>query len=758
VPAARRKEPVLSVRPETRSRPSGLGSQPREPESGLRGRAVSGLEGLRTIAGRIRGRHLLVVDLLGIALAAVVALTVRSDVSMAAADGGLLWVVIAVLFVRTLVNIRLGLYSHAWRYASVPDLERIVAALALGTLASFAAVGLLERLAPPLSQSGLPASFWLVELLVSFAVIAGARFGIRAVVEHASNGIGTASGGRRTLLFGAGRVGVMIARSARLQPSAGVVPVGFLDDDRELAGKTVAGLPVLGGLAELEQAIEETHAEALLITMPSAPGTAVRRILEAAVAQDIDVRTVPSVSDLLDGSIDAHRVRRVNVEDLLRRPLATEHAPAVQAAFRERTVVITGAAGSIGSELARQVLDVGPRRLVLVDQAESPLYLVQRDIEARRDAARARGEDQVPTEVVSHLASIASRAMMTRIMDLERPDVVLHAAAYKHVPMLEQHPSEAVQVNIGGTLALLDSAANAGVERFVLVSTDKAVRPSSVMGASKRIAEMLVADAARRLGRPYVSVRFGNVLGSNGSVVPIFQEQLEKGQPLTITDPEMTRYFMTIPEAAWLILDAAAVGESGDMFVLDMGEPVRVMDIARDLARLSGRDPDSVPIKIVGLRPGEKLHEELFYEAEQATPTEIPKVLRGASEMPRQSVREDVAQLLRMATGDREAELRQEIHRSVRQLVDDAESAPERPVAPERRVAPSPSGDPKSAGRRRQAEGAAAGPAPGRHGLPAQGSRARPAEDRRGREVVVVPVHGNGNGSGRKAAASSRRS
>jgi FlaA1/EpsC-like NDP-sugar epimerase len=247
---------------------------------------------------------------------------------------------------------------------------------------------------------------------------------------------------------------------------------------------------------------------------------------------------------------------------------------------------------------------------------------------------------------------------MARLISGERPDVIFHAAAYKHVPMMEEHPSDAVHVNIGGTQALLDAAEIAGVERFVLVSTDKAVRPSSVMGASKRVAEMLVADAARRTGRAYVSVRFGNVLGSSGSVVPIFQEQLEKGEPLTITHPEMSRYFMTIPEASWLIVDAAALGSSGDMFILDMGDPIRIMDLARDLVRLAGRDPDTQAIDIVGLRPGEKLHEELFYESERVEATAVAKVLRAIAEPPDADLRDSVRKLLVMATGAHEADLR----------------------------------------------------------------------------------------------------
>jgi FlaA1/EpsC-like NDP-sugar epimerase len=358
------------------------------------------------------------------------------------------------------------------------------------------------------------------------------------------------------------------------------------------------------------------------------------------------------MSDLLDGSVDAYRVRQVRVEDLLRRPMVTEHAAGVEELIRDQTVVITGGAGSIGSELARQVFALGPRRLILVDRAESPLYMVQRELETRRQRGRGSGEVRV------HLANVASRSPMRRLVGEEAPSVIFHAAAYKHVPMMEEHPSDAAFVNIGGTLALLDAAAEAGVDRFVFVSTDKAVRPSSVMGASKRIAEMLVADTAHRNGRPYVSVRFGNVLGSNGSVIPIFQEQLEKGQPLTITHPDMTRYFMTIPEASWLILDASALGRDGDLFVLDMGEPVRVLDLAKDLVRLSGRDPDSQPIVTVGLRPGEKLHEELFYDVEAVEPTASAKVLRAVAPPPPPGIREDVLRMLAMAGGDTDAALR----------------------------------------------------------------------------------------------------
>jgi FlaA1/EpsC-like NDP-sugar epimerase len=602
----------------------------------------------------LRGRHLFVVDFVGVVFAAYFALALRYD-NVIGAELFVPFLPIALILVavRLTSNVRFGLYSRGWRFASVPDLQRIVTAVAFGSFAAFAIVNGASMVSGIGWAADIPRSFWLAEVLISGATFGGVRFAIRAASDWPARSAPVAVKNRRaTLFYGAGRTGVLMAGSARRRPDAGVVPVGFLDDDPSLAGGLVADLRVFGGLEALDRAIETTSAEALLITMPSAPGTTVRRVVDAAMARGLDVRTLPSMNDLLDGTLDAYRVRRVQVEDLLRRTTGTDHAAAVHEVIRDRTVLITGAGGSIGSELARQVFSLGPLRLILVDRAESALYLIQRELEAKQE------HDESLVELRVHLANVASRPAMDRLVSTERPDIIFHAAAYKHVPMMEEHPSDAVYVNIGGTLALLDAAMAADVERFVFVSTDKAVRPSSVMGASKRVAEMLVADAAERTGRPYVSVRFGNVLGSNGSVVPIFQDQLEKSEPLTITHPEMTRYFMTIPEASWLIVDAAAMGVSGDMFVLDMGDPIRIMDLARDLVRLAGRDPDTQPMQIVGLRPGEKLHEELFYETERVEPTSVAKVLRAIAPPPPAHVRDDVRELLAMATGGHENQLR----------------------------------------------------------------------------------------------------
>ncbi len=613
------------------------------------------------MAGRIRGPHLFALDNIGIFVAVVLALALRFDGQIPPEFLRLLPpVALIVIVVRAVTDYRFGLYRRSWLHASVPDMERIVVAAFVGSLVAmlvFYAAMLSYKVVfadgPPLPW---PRSFWPAELLLSLAVIGGLRFGIRAAADMTGSPRGGSSA-RPALLYGAGRVGALMARSAGRTAGPAVRPVGFLDDDARLSGRIVAGLRVYGGIDAMEDAILATGAETLLVTMPSSPGGAVRRVVERAMGLGLEVRTVPSLVELMAGDLDAYRIRRVRVEDLLRRPLVTEHAVGVDEIIRDRTILITGAGGSIGSELARQVFAIGPSRLVLVDRAESPLYLLQRELEMRRRHGKGGGEVHV------QLANVASRYAMERLIAAEAPSVIFHAAAYKHVPMMEEHPSDAVQVNIGGTMVLLDAAEAVGVDRFVFVSTDKAVHPTSAMGASKRIAEMLVADAAQRTGRPYVSVRFGNVLNSTGSVVPIFQEQLENGEALTITHPDMTRFFMTIPEAAWLILDASALGQTGDLFVLDMGEPVRIMDLARDLVRLAGRDPDSQPIEIVGLRSGEKLHEELFYGGEQTARTPSAKVIRVSAKPPPETVRADVREMMSLALGDQEDELREMVLR-----------------------------------------------------------------------------------------------
>ena len=645
---------------------------------------------------RIRSRHLFVADLFGLLLAVTVALAAwQSSLPGEAQYGAYFWIVGITICSQVAASILLGLYTNSWRYASVGDMGRVLACAFAGTTAAILIVLSVSLLVPSTRSSVPPPAFWLIEATLSLGVLATPRFLIRAASDL-SDRLLEDHEQERTLLYGAGWAGVMVARSAERSPDSGVAPVGFLDDNDDLKGRRVAGLTVYGSVKDMGRAKRLTGATTVLITMPRAEGPNVRRVVEAAMAHDLDVRTVPAMTDLIDGTIDASHTRKVRVEDLLRRPLATEHSPALQRLLEGSTVMVTGAAGSIGSELVRQVLAVKPRHIVMVDQAESAMYMVARHLETRPQVQAG------VTSVTTHLVDVTDREAMFRLMWETRPVVVFHAAAYKHVPMLEEHAAQAVRVNVGGTLSVVDAAQACGVDRFVLVSTDKAVRPSSVMGATKRIAEMIVSAASKSGERRYVSVRFGNVLGSNGSVVPVFQSQLENGQPLTLTHPEMTRYFMTIPEASWLILDAAALSDTGGLYVLDMGEPVRILDVARDLIRLSGRDPDTVPIRTIGLRPGEKLHEELFYDTENVGPTEVAKVLRSNTDTPVPGgFLADLEHLMSLARNGQDAAAREGVMHYVK-------SSPARPpvAIPVGQVEPVAAVDPRRNGTSGKAAGA----------------------------------------------------
>jgi len=597
--------------------------------------------------GGVRGRHLFVVDLVVIALAIVGAMLLRFD-SLRFVEDALIYFPAALfpLLVRPPINVLGGLYARAWAYASVGELARIAVVVAAGSVAGlvlfYAALVPLEVPGTVTEVGHFPRSFFVLEGLLTLAGMGGARFLVRASMEWKgwrpgdpdrrgaridARGVGPVP----TLVYGAGDIGATVIRTiASAKDGLGMRIVGLIDDDPRKRNQILRGQKVLGRLDELADIARVTGAHRLLIAIPSASGDVVRRAVEDATTLGLETRTVPALDELVSGRLGAAAIREVQVEDLLRREPVVIDEPGLRELVRDQTVLVTGAGGSIGSELARQVFDIDPAALVLLDRAEGPLYDIERELAllGERDSGSAARDGRPRARLETRLANVASLDVMRRVIADDRPVMVLHAAAYKHVPMMEHHPADAVYTNIGGTVAALRASLEGGVERFVLVSTDKAVEPTSVMGATKRLAEIAVAAAARQSGRPYVAVRFGNVLGSSGSVVPLFQRQLREGVPLTITDPEMTRYFMTIPEASRLILQASLFGDPGDLFVLDMGDPVRIVDLARDLARLAGRDPDSVPIRYIGLRPGEKVHESLFYEAEAFEPTAHPKVLR----------------------------------------------------------------------------------------------------------------------------------
>jgi FlaA1/EpsC-like NDP-sugar epimerase len=595
--------------------------------------------------GTVRGRHLFLLDLVIVAIAIVGAMVLRFD-SFSFVEEASVYFPAALfpLVVRPPINVVAGLYSRAWAYASVSELARIAATIAIGSIAGILFFYLvLVPLAVPGTQTEFgrfPRSFFVLEGLLTLAGIGASRFLIRASTEWRAWRPGdpdrrardaAAVGRLPTLVYGAGEIGATVLRTiGSARDGLGMRVVGLLDDDRGKRNQVLRGVKVLGALDDLEDVARVTGARRLLIAIPTASGEVVRRAVEKATSLGIETRTVPALQDLVSGRLDATAIREIRVEDLLRREPVTIDEAGLRDLVAGQTVLVTGAGGSIGSELARQVFDLDPARLVLLDRAEGPLYDIERELAllAARDSGTPTRDGRRRAELVSRLVNVASLDAMRHVIAEDRPVLVLHAAAYKHVPMMELHPADAVYTNVGGTLAALHACVEFDVPRFVLVSTDKAVEPTSVMGATKRLAELAVQAIATERSVRYVGVRFGNVLGSSGSVVPLFQRQLREGMPLTVTHPDMTRYFMTIPEAARLILEAGLIGEAGDLFVLDMGEPVRIVELARDLARLAGRDPDSVPIEFIGLRPGEKLHEALFYEGEAIQPTRHPKVLR----------------------------------------------------------------------------------------------------------------------------------
>ena len=421
------------------------------------------------------------------------------------------------------------------------------------------------------------------------------------------------------LLIGAGAGGALLARELLSRPELGRRPIAFLDDDPAKRGEIVLGLPVVGGLEDLAEQVRLLGAQEVLLATPTLPGERVRVVHRLAAAVGVPAKTIPGLSEIVTGQVAVSRIRDVSVEDLLRRDPIRLGDAAIRRLVGGKRVLVTGAGGSIGSELVRQVAAAAPSHLILVEQAENPLFYLLLDLASPPE-----------TRVVPCVADVVDAARMRQIFAREQPQVVLHAAAHKHVPLMEDSASEAIRNNVGGTKQVADLALEHGAEVFVLVSTDKAVNPTSIMGASKRVAERYV-DALARGEAPtrFVAVRFGNVLGSNGSVVTIFRDQIARGGPVTVTDPAMKRYFMTIPEASHLILQAAAIGSGSQLFLLDMGEPVKILDLAEDMIRLSGFEPGrDIAIKISGIRPGEKLYEELSRHSEglEAHP-DHPKIL-----------------------------------------------------------------------------------------------------------------------------------
>jgi FlaA1/EpsC-like NDP-sugar epimerase len=512
-----------------------------------------------------------------------------------------------------------GVPRMSWRYITLHDMLRVFTAVGC----SMAVLVVLRLVLPQLGESVviIPFGVLAMHFALSFLGLVGVRAAWRLRGEVQDRKKREIEGVRhRVLLIGAGEAGVLVAKEISKRPDLGLLPVGFVDDDPLKVGTSIGGLRVLGTSSEVAAIAERKRAHRALITIANASGQTIRRISDRCREAGIDTKIIPGVYEIVGDKVNLSRIREVAIEDLLGREPVQLDENIVGAAIRSRVVLVTGAGGSIGSELCRVLCRFGPERLVLVERFENALFEIHRELSA--------AFPHVPIE--PRIADVCDGGRMTHIFETTKPELVFHAAAHKHVPMMEWNPGEAVKNNVGGTRTVADLADRFHVERFVLISTDKAVNPSSVMGATKRVAEIYLQALSQRSSTRFVTVRFGNVLGSAGSVIPIFRDQIAKGGPITVTHPEMTRYFMTIPEASQLVLQAAAMGTGGEIFILDMGEPVRIVDLARDLVRLSGLRPDDdIEINFVGVRPGEKLMEELSTDSEHADKTKHPKIFIG---------------------------------------------------------------------------------------------------------------------------------
>jgi FlaA1/EpsC-like NDP-sugar epimerase len=534
--------------------------------------------------------------------------------------------ILLVVAIKLAVFIVFGFHRRWWRYVSVHDMW----SAAQGVVAASLVADVTVYFVSPVHNVRLPRSIAAMDLLITLALVAGARLLTRTVMERP--GIGVIARGKEVIVVGAGDAGRLVVQEMQRSRMLAYTPIGFIDDDERKRNTRILGVRVLGTLAELARIVREYHPDEVLIAIPSASGEVRRHVVEAAQSANVPVKTLPGLYELISGDLDlAGQIRPVQVEDVLGREQVEVDFEQVASYLKGQTVLVTGAGGSIGAELCRQIARVGPTRLILVDRAETALFDIERELVGERNF----------TPAVPKLIDVKDRKAMRReVFEKYRPTVVFHAAAYKHVPLMETHPLQSVRNNVVGTRTMAELSAEFDVGRFVLISTDKAVNPKTVMGQSKALCEWIVESLGHRrdVATSFAAVRFGNVLNSSGSVIPTFRRQIEHGGPVTVTHPEMTRFFMTIPEAVSLVVQAGAIGGRGQIFVLDMGEPVKIVDLAMNMIRLSGHEPRlpgddpagqrDIRVVFVGSRPGEKIHEELWSGDEAVGETAHPKIKR----------------------------------------------------------------------------------------------------------------------------------
>jgi FlaA1/EpsC-like NDP-sugar epimerase len=527
--------------------------------------------------------------------------------------------ILVVIAIKLAVFIVFGFYNRWWRYVSTRDMW----GAARGVTVACLVADLVVYFAHPVKGFPLPRSVAVIDWLLLLAFVAGTRLIARSMIER-PGAASLIARGKEVIIVGAGDAAQLVIREMLKAPTLGYTPIGLIDDDPRKKNLRLHGIRVLGTTDELRRILRDNPPDEVLIAIPSASGGTRQRVVEIAQDAGVPVKTLPGLYELISGDLNlTGQIRPVQVEDVLGREPVEVDVHSIAHYLAGETVLVSGSGGSIGAELCRQIARVEPARLILVEQSESGLFDIERELVDERGFSA----------VAPVLGDCGDRAKMSQVFERYRPTVVFHAAAYKHVALLEANPLEAVRNNTLATRVLADVAVEYETRRFVLVSTDKAANPKNLLGQSKALCEWIVEAYGHReeIKTRFVAVRFGNVLNSSGSVIPIFRRQIAKGGPVTVTHPEMTRFFMTIPEAVSLIVQAGAIGGRGQVYVLDMGEPVKILDVARNMIRLSGKAPESdIPITFVGVRPGEKLHEELWTEGETVGPTSHPKILRAA--------------------------------------------------------------------------------------------------------------------------------
>lgn len=522
------------------------------------------------------------------------------------------------IIVKPAVYYFFGLYRRMWIYASIQELK-IIAVAVVSASVLVAAIMLILNMAIR-AFTNFPRSVLVIDFVLSLLAVGGFRLILRVISESKSmSGRAIASVARRALIIGAGDAGALVAREMQKNPQLNLQPIGFLDDNPEKQKQQIYNIPIIGKISDIARILDHQKIQEVIIAIPSAKGEVIRVVADACRKKNIPFRTMPGLYELLGGKVSINRLREVNIEDLLRRQPTRTNDEKIGAAFGNKIVLVTGAGGSIGRELCRQVARWNPIHLLLLGHGENSIY----------ESLLELKESYPELQVTPLIADIRDKPRLQLLFEKYKPNVIFHAAAHKHVPLMEFNIEEAITNNVMGTKHLVDVALKTNVDRLVMISTDKAILPANVMGATKRLAEMIVLDAARQSGKAFSVVRFGNVLGSRGSVVPLFKHQIAHGGPVTVTHPDMQRYFMTIPEAVYLVLQAASMGTGGEAFILNMGEQVRILDLAEDLIRLSGLEPGKdVEITFTGIRPGEKLREDLWDDGHIFKPTTHPEIFQ----------------------------------------------------------------------------------------------------------------------------------